>query len=264
MADNTTAPLVSDRIGAITRITLNRPEKLNALTTEMLDLLERCIGGIASDRECRGVVIAAAGEKAFCAGADINAWAELPPIEMWRFWTQRGHEVFERIERLPQPVIVLVDGIAYGGGLELALAGDLIVATERSRFAFPEVGIATVPGWGGTARLAERVGISRAKQMILTGEPVPGTLAEEWGLVNTLFPDRRAMERGTDTVMERIAGNSPVAVTAAKQLLRTYQHSRWNSAAMESLAGGLAALTIDGAEGIAAYREKRTPLFRGE
>ncbi|TVR67077.1 MAG: enoyl-CoA hydratase/isomerase family protein [Spirochaetaceae bacterium] len=260
---NAGAPVTWERLGRTARITLNRPEKLNALTLEMLDLLEGAAREIGRDAECRGVILDATGEKAFCAGADINAWADLPPLEMWRSWTRRGHEVFEALERLPQPLLVLVDGIAYGGGLELALTGDLLLATQRSRFAFPEVRVAAVPGWGGTLRLAERLGLSRAREMIFTGDPVDAATAAEWGLVNRLYHDRTEMENAARELLDRIAENAPVAVAATKQLLRVHQHSRWTGAAMESLAGGLTAMTGDGAEGIASFREKRPPRFEG-
>lgn len=257
------APVTIEQHGAIARITLNRPEKLNALNPEMLDLLEGATREIGRNAECRVVLLSGAGDRAFCAGADINAWAELPPLEMWRTWTRRGHEVFGMLERLPQALLVLIDGIAYGGGLELALAGDLILATGSSRFAFPEVRIAAVPGWGGTIRLAERIGLARAKEMILTGDPVEAAPAAQWGLVNRLYPDRVELESAAVELAERIAANAPVAVTAAKQLLRMHQHDRATGAAMESLAGGLTAMTDDGAEGIRSFREKRPPRYEG-
>lgn len=247
----------------VTRITLNRPEKLNALDTEMLDTLERLAAEIDLDRGCRAVLLDAAGDRAFCAGADIKEWGGLAPLEMWRFWIRRGHDVFERIERLLQPTIALIDGIAYGGGLELALTCDLLYATEGSRFAFPETGIAAVPGWGGTMRLAERVGIARAKQMVFTGEPISAPVAADWGLLNGVYPDRSAMNDAASAVCARIAGNAPVAIAAVKQVLRTHQQSRWTGGVLESLAGGLSALTADGAEGIASFREKRPPRYRG-
>ncbi len=247
----------------VTRITLNRPEKLNALDTGMLDTLERLTAQIDLDSACRTVLLDAAGDRAFCAGADIKEWGGLAPLEMWRFWIRRGHDVFERIERLLQPTIALIDGIAYGGGLELALTCDLLYATEGSRFAFPETGIAAVPGWGGTMRLAERIGVARAKQMVFTGEPISAAVAADWGLLNAVFADRTAMNDAATAVCERIAGNAPVAIAAVKQSLRTHQQSRWTGGVLESLAGGLSALTSDGAEGIASFREKRPPQYRG-
>ena len=257
------AKILFERQDSLARITLNRPAKLNTLDDEMLDTLERLVIDIDRDPACRAVIICANGEKAFCAGADINAWGDLPPLEMWRWWTRRGHDIFGRIEGLLQPSIALVDGIAYGGGLELALSCDLLLATQRSRFAFPETAVAAVPGWGGTLRLSERVGVSRAKQMIFTGDPISADSAAEWGLVNVVYADREAMEQAATAIIERIGRNAPVAVAAVKQLLRLHQSSRYGAGAMESLAGGLTALTQDGAEGIASFRQKRSPDFHG-
>ena len=243
--------------GATARITLDRPEKLNALDPEMLAALEDAVARAEQSRQVRVIVLAAAGEKAFCVGADILAWTALSPLEMWSEWVRRGHRIFERLERAKQPVICAIQGFAYGGGLELALACDIRIVTDSARFAMPEVKLGTVPGWAGTDRLPRLIGSARAKQMIFTGEPIAAEVAERWGLANEVVPVASLSDRVTE-LAERIAGNAPVAVQTAKQLIGSS-----SSATLESLAAAVNAFSDDAKEGLAAFREKRSPKFEG-
>jgi enoyl-CoA hydratase/carnithine racemase len=243
--------------GAIARITLNRPEKLNALDPEMLAALEDAVSQAEQSREVRAIILEAAGEKAFCVGADILAWTALSPLDMWSEWVRRGHRVFERLERAKQPVICAIQGFAYGGGLELALACDIRIVTDSARFAMPEVKLGTVPGWGGTDRLPKLIGSARAKQMIFTGEPIVAEVAERWGLANQVMP-ASSLGECARALAEKIAGNAPVAVQTAKQLI-----ANSSSATLESLAAAVNAFSEDAKEGLAAFREKRPPKFEG-
>ena len=243
--------------GAIARITLNRPEKLNALDPEMLAALEDAVSQAEQSREVRTIILEAAGEKAFCVGADILAWTALSPLDMWSEWVRRGHRVFERLERAKQPVICAIQGFAYGGGLELALACDIRIITDSARFAMPEVKLGTVPGWGGTDRLPRLIGSARAKQMIFTGEPIVAEVAERWGLANQVVP-ASSLADCARALAEKIAGNAPVAVQTAKQLI-----ANSSSATLESLAAAVNAFSEDAKEGLAAFREKRPPKFEG-
>ena len=243
--------------GATARITLDRPEKLNALDPEMLAALEDAVTKAEQSRQIRVIVLAAAGEKAFCVGADILAWTALSPLEMWSEWVRRGHRIFERLERAKQPVICAIQGFAYGGGLELALACDIRIVTDSARFAMPEVKLGTVPGWAGTDRLPRLIGSARAKQMIFTGESIAAEVAERWGLANEVVPVASLSDRVTG-LAEKIAGNAPVAVQTAKQLIASPA-----SATVESLAAAVNAFSDDAKEGLAAFREKRSPKFEG-
>src|SRR6185503_12304606 len=168
------------------------------------------------DEAIRVVLITGAGDRAFCAGADVDAWSALAPIDMWRWWVRLGHRVFDRLDGLRQPTIAALNGIAYGGGLELALACDLRIAADTVKVAAPEVGIATIPGWGMTTRLAEVAGPARAKQMILSGQPVEARRAEAWGVLSEVVAAAELQEAVRWTA-ERIAAQAPVAVQVAKQ-----------------------------------------------
>ena len=243
--------------GAVARIMLDRPEKLNALDPEMLIALEEAVTQAEQSRQVRVIVLAATGEKAFCVGADILAWTALSPLDMWSEWVRRGHRIFERLERAKQPVICAIQGFAYGGGLELALACDIRIVTDSARFAMPEVKLGTVPGWGGTDRLPRLIGSARAKQMIFTGEPIAADVAERWGLANEVVPAASLSERVAG-LAEKIAGNAPVAVQTAKQLIASP-----SPATLESLAAAVNAFSDDAREGLAAFREKRSPKFEG-
>ena len=194
--------------GPVATITLNRPEKLNALTLPMLSALDEALLAIDADPDVRVVVIKGSGAKAFSAGADVVAWSSLAPLDMWRTWTRTGHRVMERLESLRQPTIAALNGIAYGGGLELALACDLRIAADHVKLAAPEVGIATVPGWGMTTRLATIVGPARAKQMILTAIPIDAERAAAWGLVSEVVP-AADLDAATDDLAARIAAQAP-------------------------------------------------------
>jgi enoyl-CoA hydratase len=246
--------------GPIATIRLNRPEKLNALTPAMLTAIEAALLEIDADVSIRVVVVTGSGVRAFSAGADIDAWTSLAPLDMWRTWTRMGHRVMDRLEALRQPTIAALNGIAYGGGLELALACDLRIAADHVKVAAPEVGIATVPGWGMTTRLAAIAGPARAKQMILTGSPIDATTAATWGVVSEVVPGTR-LEAATADLAARIASQAPVAVQVAKQLIDGLRPR--SAASLEALGGGLTAFTDDAREGQAAFRERRAPTYGG-
>lgn len=244
--------------GAIATITLDRPEKLNALTLPMLADLDAAFQAIEDDADVRVVVITGTGPKAFSAGADVVAWSALSPLDMWRTWTRTGHRVMDRLETLRQPTIAALNGIAFGGGLELALACDLRIAADHVTVGAPEVGIGTVPGWGMTTRLAAVVGSARAKQMILTGSPIDAAQAAAWGLVSEVVPADDLAARANE-LAARIAAQAPVAVQVAKQLIDA---SRPRTS-LEPLGGGLTAFTDDAGEGQTAFRERRPPTYGG-
>lgn len=243
----------------IATITLDNPAKLNAISPAMLAELEGVVAELERSGEVRAVVLTGAGERAFSVGADIGAWAALAPLDMWRSWVREGHRVFARLAALRQPVIAALNGYAFGGGLELALAADIRLAAASAELALPEAKIATVPGWGGTSRLPALVGASRAKQLIFTGARLDAAAAERWGLVNEVVAPGELAARAL-AMAQQIAANAPVSVQLAKQLI----DGRTDPAvALEALAGALAASTADGREGVASFRQKRPPHFEG-
>lgn len=253
--------VILEREGPVATLMLNRPTKLNAIDLAMLDALDAAAAELEVDRDVRVVLLTAAGERAFCVGADISAWSAMEPLDVWRTLIPRGHQVFGRIARLPQPVIAVLSGSVFGGGLELALHADLRVAAEGVEMALPEVGLGIVPGWGGTQRLTALVGLGRAKWMILSGNRVDATTAERWGLVQEVasaaeLPDRVSALAGA------IAGRAPLAVAFAKQLLEGGV-GRDTGTTLERLASGLALSTEDGREGPSAFLERRPPSFGG-
>jgi enoyl-CoA hydratase len=242
--------------GQIATITLNRPEKLNSITPEMLAALESIVRRLDHDTEVRAVVITGAGDRAFSVGADINAWAALEPIEMWRRWVRDGHRVFDALAQLRQPTIAALNGFTFGGGLELALAADIRIAAEGIELGSPEVKIGTVPGWGGTQRLPRLIGVARAKQLIFTGGRIDANKAEAWGLVNEVASQGEVVARAGEMAAE-IAANAPISVQIAKQIIDG------DGATFEALAGALAASTADGKEGVTSFREKRPATYTG-
>ena len=247
--------------GLVATLTLERPEKLNAIDPPMLAALELLVRQLDADPQVRVVLLTAAGERAFCVGADVGAWAALEPLEMWRRWVRDGHRVYEAVARLRQPVIAAIQGFALGGGLELALAADVRVAADTAQFALPEVTIGTVPGWAGTQRLPALIGPARAKWMAFTGARVDAPTAERWGLVQEIVPAADLQMRAR-ALAAQIAANAPLSVQMAKQLIDGGLGDG-TGLALEALAGALAATSADGREGIASFRERRPPQFHG-
>jgi enoyl-CoA hydratase/carnithine racemase len=246
--------------GEIATITLARPQKLNALDADMIAELQAYADAIDRDGAVRCALIVGEG-KAFCAGGDVAAWGALPAIEMWRSWTRAGHRAFDALARLRVPLIAVLSGHALGGGLELAGTADFRIAEPQAKLGLPETGIAMVPGWSGTQRLVRRFGSRVIKRLALTGEIVDAARALELGLVDELVPTGEAMGRAT-TLVRAIAARGPVAVAMTKQLINAAEGEE-GEAAIESIAGALAAFTLDGTEGVASFREKRPPRFVG-
>ena len=237
-------------------LTLDRPEKRNALTPSMLETLEDHLNLLESNQDVRVVILTGNGTQAFCSGADIQAWSTLDALEMWKQWVPYGQRILQRLENLRQPVIALINGYAFGGGLELALACDLRIAVDHATFAMPEVKIATVPGWGGTVRLPKIIGVAHAKMMILTGQPIDAQTALSYGLINQICSEDELWSTGLECA-SAIANNAPIAVQVTKQMIHA-EH-----APLESVAGSLTAFTSDGQEGVNSFRERRPPEYSG-
>jgi enoyl-CoA hydratase/carnithine racemase len=247
----------------VTIVRLNRPDASNALNTQMGRDLVRVFEDIALDpANLRCVVLTGSGDKAFCAGGDLKERRGMTDEQ----WT-RQHVIFERMVRAlidcPVPIIGAVNGAAYGGGCEIAAACDFIYAASTARFALTEVTLGIMPGTGGTQNLARAVGERRAKELILSGLPFTAAEAEAWGLVNRVVDPAGLME-ATLTIARRIAANGPLSVRQAKQSIhRGLQMSLWDGLAFEIEAYNRLVPTEDRREGVAAFNERRKPVFRG-
>jgi enoyl-CoA hydratase/carnithine racemase len=245
----------------VARIGLNRPEKLNAISWEMMTRLDECVSEIDQNRDIRALIIYSKAERAFGVGADIKDWASLAPVEMWRKWVRHGHRIIRNLEELLQPVIAVTNGLTFGGSLELALAADIRIGEEGSRYAFPEVSVGTIPGWLGTQKGLQLIGPAKLKKMIFTAQPIPAEEALEIGLIDEIVPAGDGVKRALELAV-RISQSSPLAISLAKQVVNGLAAGQ-PVTALESLASGLAAQTADGAEGKASFKEKRKPSFTG-
>jgi enoyl-CoA hydratase/carnithine racemase len=244
-------------------VTLNRPESSNAMNTQMgLDLMHAFERLQIEQDGLRIVVVTGAGDKAFCAGGDLKQRRGMTD-EQW----MAQHAIFERMLRAlmscPLPVMVAVNGAAYGGGCEFVAACDFVYASSNARFALTEVTLGIMPGAGGTQNLPRAMGTRRAMEVILTGAPFTAEQGEAWGLINKVTAPDKLMEEALTTA-RRIAANAPISVRQAKQsVLRGSQMSIWDGLAFEIEAYNRMVPTEDRREGVLAYNEKRKPNFRG-
>lgn len=252
-----------ERTGPIAIVTIVRPDKMNALSAEVVADLGAAFERLAapSDEPVRAAVLTGAG-KAFVAGADIAQMATMTPV-LAKAFSDAGHRLMALVESVPFPVIAAVNGFALGGGLELALACDFIYAADTARLGQPEVGLGVIPGFGGTARLARRVGVARAKELVYRGHMVNAAEALAMGLVNAVIPAAELVARATEVATE-IATKGPLAVAAGKRVLHRGQDLP-PEAACELEAQAFAGLfgSDDQREGMRAFMARDKAKFVG-
>jgi len=244
---------------AIAILRLNRPEVLNALDTALLDQLAGRMEQLDQDESVR-VMILTGNAKAFAAGGDIEEMAESTPVD---FLIRPFFAAWGRMRKIQKPVIAAVSGFALGGGNELAMLCDMIVATESARFGQPEINLGVIPGAGGTQRLTRAVGKAKAMEMILTGRPISAREALEWGLINRVVEEEKLEDEAMKLALE-IARKSPLAVRMAKQAILAAQDvSLEHGLQFEQNAFILLFSSEDQSEGMQAFMEKRKPSFKG-
>jgi enoyl-CoA hydratase len=249
-----------DDIGVLT---VNRPDKLNAISNELTSELSSLMDELEKDDKLRVLVITGAGDKAFVAGADIQELVDRD-ARMGRRVSRERQEIFSRIENLPVPVIAAVNGYALGGGLELALACNIRVCSEKAQFGAPEVKLGIIPGDGGTQRLPRLVGLGRGMEMVITGDFIDAQEAYRIGLVNKVVPPEELMKAAME-LAQKIASRPPLAVRYAKEAVnRSQEGDAASGFALESYLHALTCTTEDKKEGVAAFLEKRKGKFKGK
>lgn len=244
-------------------ITVNRPDKLNALDRDTMGELDSAFLLVRNEPNLRALIVTGAGEKAFVAGADIQELAAIGSLAAADF-SAAGQRIFRRLEQMRKPSVAAINGFALGAGLELAMACTLRVAVGTAKLALPELKLGLVPGYGGTQRLPRLVGRGKALELLLTGEKIGAEEACRLGLVNRVLPADKLLE-GARELLSAILGNSPVAVGLAMDAVdMAFCGGLEEGLRFESAAFGIAAGTSDKQEGIRAFLEKRPPVFTGK
>jgi enoyl-CoA hydratase len=260
MADYET--ITVERRGAVALLTINRPDKLNALNKKVHEEGVATLEELKKDETVRVLVVTGAGEKSFIAGADIAEFEGQTPV------TQRGlfHEktLFNSLDAFPKPVIAMVNGFCLGGGNELALACDLRICSENARFSQPEINLGIIPGGGGTQRLTHLVGEGRAMEIILTGDMIDARTAEAIGLVNHIYPADE-LEAKTMELANKIAEKAPIALQLCKEAVKFASRSNLDEGLRREVdLFAICFSTDDKQEGVSAFLEKRKPVFKGK
>jgi enoyl-CoA hydratase len=253
---------VEQRDDGVAVVTVDRPDALNALNGETLTALRDRLRELAGNADVHVLVVTGAGDRAFAAGADIKEMVHMGVLDS-HAWGALGHECARLLETMPKPTIAAVNGVALGGGCELALACDIRYAAESASFGQPEINLAVIPGWGGTQRLARAVGAGLAKDLILTGRTIDAAEALRIGLVSAVHPREELLDRTLETAA-KLAKKSPVALSAAKDAAnRALQGDLGAGLAYEAILFSALFATEDQKEGMMAFSEKREPGFKG-
>ena len=254
--------LLIERDGGVLVVTINRPEKLNALNTKTVTELGQVMDEAAGDSAVKAILLTGSGEKSFVAGADINELAVQTPVS-GREHARSGQRVFDRIERLSKPVIAAVNGFALGGGCELAMACTLRIASDTAKFGQPEINLGLIPGYAGSQRLPRLVGRGRALEMLLTGAQITAEEAHRIGLVNKVVPAASLMTEAR-ALAHTLAGKAPVAVRYILEAVAGGLEMPFADAQdYEATLFGLVSTTDDMREGTRAFLEKRKAAFQG-
>jgi len=255
--------IIYEKSEGVATITLNRPEAMNSFSKEVVEEVIQALGDAKDDESIRVVILTGAGEKAFSAGADIKAMTGMNALRA-RELSLMGEKLCLAFENFEKPVIAALNGYALGGGLEVAMACDLRIASENARMGQTEVNIGLIPGWGGTQRLTRLIGATKAKELVFTGRMIDAKTAEQLGILNMVTP----ADKFKETVMQfakDLAAKPPVAIKVAKSLMNKGADIGLDSAlALEREGFSVVASTEDLQEGVKAFTEKRKPLFRGK
>jgi enoyl-CoA hydratase len=245
----------------ILTVTVNRPDKMNALNKEVMSDVDAVINEIETNTEVKAVIITGSGEKAFVAGADISEFVGLSKEE-GQALAKKGQDIFSRIENNSKPIVAAVNGFALGGGCEMAMACHFRVASDNARFGQPEVNLGLIPGYGGTQRLVQLIGKGRALELLMSGNMIDASIALEYGLVNHVVPLDDLLPKAR-MILEQIITKAPLAVakciTAANAVFAS-----GNGYEVELNAFGECFVTNDMKEGTSAFLEKRKPQFKGQ
>lgn len=255
--------ILYDKRDGIATIIINRPAVLNVLNEETMREIIQALEDAEKDENLRVLVLTGIGEKAFCAGLDLKSVKEISPAKMWEL-SRFLHKVTLALEEHGKPVIAAINGFALGGGLEIAMACDIRIASENARFGMPEVNVGLIPGGGGTQRLPRLVGKGLAKELIFTGKIIDAKTAESMGLVNKVVPFND-LKVAVEEFAKEIMGKPTFAIKLAKQLINASGEVDLRTGlAYEAEAAGLIASTEDFKEGVSAFIEKRKPDFKGK
>jgi enoyl-CoA hydratase len=242
-------------------ITINRPDKLNALNYQTIQEIGKALEQAIADESVRGVIITGTGEKAFAAGADISEFSSFKADEAEKL-SRDGGRVFTAIERSPKPVIAAVNGFALGGGCELAMACHLRIASSNAKFGQPEVNLGLIPGYAGTQRLTQLIGKGKALEFLMTADMIPAEEAFRLGLVNTVVP-REELITHASGILKKIAGKAPLAIAAIIRSVNSFYAYDQDGFETEIREFSACFETEDFKEGTAAFLEKRQAEFRG-
>ena len=256
--------ILLERDANVAIIKVNRPKVLNALNDATIAELHAAVDELAVDREVRAVIITGEGEKAFIAGADINELNALKTAMATTRKLSEGQQLLKKIENLPKPVIIAINGFALGGGTEVALAGDIRIMADTARMGLPEINLGIFPGYGGTQRLPRLVGKSTAKMMIFTGDHVTADEALRIGLVDKVVPAAELMNTAK-SLATKLASKAPIALALAKQAINEGMEADIDRGfVLESALSGIVMMTEDRIEGTCAFLEKRQPQWKGQ